>query len=239
MRIAFSGELAFEIIPFLFDDGQFSYHCKTSIELLEIEKAEGNKLQSEVKKLHKASSAFDTLNISKIADTVNNCSKVVDENGEPMVVYHGTNGSFNEHQFGRKSKRYYLLSDVDVESKFDDGQFSYHCKTYYDGEKKHNAVAVVEFGNFKKSTLLNGYKGGVYNISVTTYDPDSLDKYLNKKGHLIIYDKQKNGESRSNSSSSVLSLSNDSPFTLSITESAESGKSNDEIPESPQINYSV
>ena len=71
-----------------------------SIELLEIEKAEGNKLQSEVKKLHKASSAFDTLNISKIADTVNNCSKVVDENGEPLVVHHGTeNGGHYEFEF--------------------------------------------------------------------------------------------------------------------------------------------
>ena len=109
------------------------------------------------------------------------------------------------------------------------------------GPRPHNYTidSFVEFGNSKEPTLLNGYEGGVYNISVTTYDPDSLDKYLNKEGHLIIYDKQKNGESRSNSSSSVLSLSNDSPFTLSITESAESGKSNDEIPESPQINYSV
>jgi hypothetical protein len=44
------------------------------IELLEIKKAEG-KLQSKVKKLHKASSAIVILNISKITDVVNNYSK--------------------------------------------------------------------------------------------------------------------------------------------------------------------
>ena len=57
-----------------------------SIELMEIKKVEG-KVQSELDKIHKATSTFDTLNISKIADTVNNCSKVVDENSEPMVGF--------------------------------------------------------------------------------------------------------------------------------------------------------
>ena len=97
------------------------------LELFEIKKF-GGKLQglNNDKHLVAPNSIFS---LNKKIDDVNNCSKVVDENGEPMVVYHGTNGSFNEYQFGRKSKRYYLLSDVDVESKFDDGQFSYHCKT--------------------------------------------------------------------------------------------------------------
>ena len=30
------------------------------------------------------------MNISRIADAFNNCSKVVDENGEPLIVYHGS-----------------------------------------------------------------------------------------------------------------------------------------------------
>ena len=67
-----------------------------SIELIDIKKPEGI-LPSAVKKRLSASSSFDTLNISKIADTVNNCSKVVDENGEPLVVHHGTEkGGHNE-----------------------------------------------------------------------------------------------------------------------------------------------
>ena len=76
-------------------------------------------------------------------------------------------------------------------------------------------------------------------VSVTTYDPDSLDEYLRKEGNLVIYDKQKNGESRSKSSSSVLSLSNDSPFALSITDSSETDKKNTITPESPERNYSL
>lgn len=64
-----------------------------SIELMELKKVEG-KVQGEALKLHQATSTFDTLNISHIADKINNCSKVVDENGEPLVVYHGTNANF-------------------------------------------------------------------------------------------------------------------------------------------------
>lgn len=60
-----------------------------SIELMELKKAEG-KVQGEIRKSRQATSAFDVLNISKIADKVNATSKIVDENGEPKVVYHGT-----------------------------------------------------------------------------------------------------------------------------------------------------
>lgn len=74
-----------------------------SIELMELKKVEGT-VQGEVRKLHQATSTFDTLNISRIADKINNCSKIVDENGEPLVVYHGTPyGGFEEFQKGRQA----------------------------------------------------------------------------------------------------------------------------------------
>ena len=75
-----------------------------SIELIDIKKPEGI-LPSAVNKRLSASSGFDTLNISKISEIVNNTSKVVDENGEPLLVYHGTeNGGhyeFNPDEYAR------------------------------------------------------------------------------------------------------------------------------------------
>ena len=45
-----------------------------------------------------------------------NSSKVVDENGEPMVVYHGTKGDFNTFKSGEKGTRYVMGVPYDVES---------------------------------------------------------------------------------------------------------------------------
>ena len=59
-----------------------------------MEKA-GGKVQGKIRKSHQATPAFDTLNITKIADKVNTVSKVVDENGEPLVVYHGSDAQFD------------------------------------------------------------------------------------------------------------------------------------------------
>ena len=110
-----------QLVNYRFSIGQISDHWKTvtnnagrkiySIELLEIKKAEG-KLQGKVKKLHKASSTFDILNISKITNIVNNSSKAVDENGEPLIVYHGTEAEFNT--FDRTKTR----ANMDIQGNF-------------------------------------------------------------------------------------------------------------------------
>lgn len=59
------------------------------VELMELKKSEGN-LPSYLEKVDTATSDLVDLNISQIAEKINNCSKVVDENGEPLVAYHGT-----------------------------------------------------------------------------------------------------------------------------------------------------
>lgn len=60
-----------------------------SIELMELKKS-GGTIPSQVQKPTSDTPDLSILNISKIADKVNATSKVVDENGEPKVVYHGT-----------------------------------------------------------------------------------------------------------------------------------------------------
>ena len=65
-----------------------------SIELMELKKS-GGTIPSQVQKPTSDTPDLSILNISKIADKVNNASKVVDENGEPLVVYHGSDAEFD------------------------------------------------------------------------------------------------------------------------------------------------
>lgn len=76
-----------------------------SIELMELKKVEGT-VQGEARKLHQATSTFDILNISRIAEKINNFSKVVDENGEPKVFYHGTGATFDAFDKRRQGENY-------------------------------------------------------------------------------------------------------------------------------------
>ena len=60
-----------------------------SIEVMNLSEV-GGKVPGTVEKPSRATPTSDILNISHIANAFNNVSKVVDENGEPLVVYHGT-----------------------------------------------------------------------------------------------------------------------------------------------------
>jgi hypothetical protein len=67
-----------------------------------------------------------------------NASKVVDENGEPMVVYHGTNEEFNV--FGESASRFGVRGHI-----FGDG--------YYFSSSKEVAE---EYANRYLATIING-----------------------------------------------------------------------------------
>ncbi|MBQ9860950.1 MAG: hypothetical protein IJO75_01690 [Clostridia bacterium] len=90
----------------------------------------------------------------------------------------------------------------------------------YTSRSGRKAFAVLEIGEDKDSVYMNGYEGGLYNILVTTFPPDSgeLKKLLENPKNEVIFDKKKDGSQRS-SSSIVPSLLNDSPFfNVSITQ---------------------
>ena len=75
------------------------------------------------------------------------------------------------------------------------------------------AFAVIEVGNDKNASHMNGYEGGLYNILVTTYPPKSgkLKELLNNSNNQVIYDKKKDASQRT-SSSTVPSVLNDASF---------------------------
>lgn len=65
-----------------------------SIELMELKKS-GGTIPSQIQKTASDTPDLYILNISKIAEKVNATSKIVDENGEPLVVYHGSDADFD------------------------------------------------------------------------------------------------------------------------------------------------
>ncbi|MDO4936173.1 MAG: hypothetical protein Q4E42_05950 [Phascolarctobacterium sp.] len=64
-------------------------HRIYSVQLVGLEKPAGI-LPRTVKKRSSASADLTYISIADVANKVNTCSKVLDENGEPLVVYHGT-----------------------------------------------------------------------------------------------------------------------------------------------------
>ena len=79
------------------------------------------------------------------------------------------------------------------------------------------ALASVDFYGlngkvkYKYDQYMNGYAGGLYNVVVTTYNPEDLQSYLNNPDNVIIYDKKK-GLPEVGSGSKLPSRLTDKPF---------------------------
>jgi hypothetical protein len=66
----------------------------------------------------------------------------------------------------------------------------------YRGEKNgRTAWAVLDFGDWKYSELMNGYPSGTYNVLVTPFEPDDLESYMRKHVKAVVYDKAKDATS--------------------------------------------
>lgn len=98
---------------------------------------------------------------------------------------------------------------------------------------KEKAYAIIDFFDVNKNAeIMNGYKGGKYNILVTVYpseDAEDLNKYLKDKKNKVITGEEmkKKGLSQRGLGSYVPALLNDSPFYEdSITQLDEKFKEN-------------
>ena len=65
-------------------------------------------------------------------------------------------------------------------------------------DKSDNTVVIVEFDNNVNPAYMNGYEGGMYNVSVTVFDIDGgnvgLFMYSQEKGWREVFNKQKEGD---------------------------------------------
>ncbi len=86
-------------------------------------------------------------------------------------------------------------------------------------KKGSKAVAVLEIGDYKSESHLNGYKDGSYNVLVTAFEPNEtyVSDILSKSTNDVIHEKKK-GASQVTSGSTVPSVLNESPFADSISE---------------------
>ena len=78
-------------------------------------------------------------------------------------------------------------------------------------ENGKKAIVILEIGNYKRSSHVNSFEDGTYNVLVTAYPPDSgkIEDLIKKNS--VIYDKKKDA-SQVSSGSTVPSVLNDTPF---------------------------
>jgi len=85
----------------------------------------------------------------------------------------------------------------------------------FETEAKKRAIAVIEIGENKNAIHMNGYEGGIYQVLVTAFVPDSyqyIKDILDNKKNTILPIEKKKGSSQRSSGSQVPSLLNESPF---------------------------
>ena len=92
----------------------------------------------------------------------------------------------------------------------------------YKSSNNTEAVAIIEIGEHKNPQYLNGYKGGEYQVLITTFNPDenTIESILNNSSNRVLYPKKKKGSSQRGSGNNVPSHLNDSPFAISISQNA-------------------
>ena len=95
-----------------------------------------------------------------------NASKVVDKNGEPLVVYHGTDVKFNEFDLAKIGEGSDLLG-----------------KGIYLTENK--AVANFYANFVGKKRYIKGYEEGIFGAKNPIYESDAVEK---AKKHEVVYD---------------------------------------------------
>jgi hypothetical protein len=76
---------------------------------------------------------------------------------------------------------------------------------------RHTAWAVLDFGSFHHEPFMNGYEGGSFNVLVTTFEPDDLQRYMQNHIEKIIYEKAKDAWGGS-TGKSMPSVSSQTPF---------------------------
>ena len=67
----------------------------------------------------------------------------------------------------------------------------------YRGDKRgRTSWAVLDFNQNIDAPYINGYPSGAYNVLVTTFEPDNLEKYMKNHIKAVLYDKAKDGPER-------------------------------------------
>jgi len=83
-----------------------------------------------------------------------NASKVIDENGEPLVVYHGTQKTFNEFQKTKYDGWYFFTADIEEADNYGENIISCFLKVLNPNPERYNLQNAIQ-----KKYLKNDYDG--------------------------------------------------------------------------------
>lgn len=98
----------------------------------------------------------------------NYSSKVVDENGEPMIIYHGTNKKFTVFRDGYHKDRYFFTNDKELSKSYG----TINMEVFLNIRKPFKTNSNVEFTNmFDKGDVDNNYDGVFYNSTTEKGEP--------------------------------------------------------------------
>ncbi len=98
----------------------------------------------------------------------NDASKIIDENGEPMLVFHGTNNEFNEFKNAYHKNRYFFTNDEELSKSYG----SRNLKVFLNIKNPFKTNNNIEFTNtFDDSEMDIKYDGVVYNSETEKGEP--------------------------------------------------------------------
>ena len=118
----------------------------------------------------------------------------------PIVMNVGKARQAMSEDYGEMGKRQHEISTesmLDIIRGMDDPSYIVlqengryvEVVPFYDGRRR-KAWAVLDFGDMKNPEFMNGYEGGSFNVSVTAFEPDDLQKYLHSRGNKIVFQKK-------------------------------------------------
>ena len=118
----------------------------------------------------------------------------------PIVMNVGKARQAMSEDYGEMGKRQHDISTesmLDIIKGMDDPSYIVlqengryvEVVPFYD-RRRRKAWAVLDFGDMKNPEFMNGYEGGSFNVSVTAFEPDDLQKYLHSRGNKIVFQKK-------------------------------------------------
>ena len=101
-------------------------------------------------------------------NTPNNSSKVVDENGEPMIIYHGTDKKFSDFRSGYHKDRYFFTNDKEFSKSYG----TINMEVFLNIRNPFKTNSNVKFTNmFDKGDVDNNYDGVFYDSATEKGEP--------------------------------------------------------------------
>jgi len=98
----------------------------------------------------------------------NNSSKIIDENGEPMLLFHGTNNEFSEFKNAYHKNRYFFTNDEELSRSYG----SRNIKVFLNIKKPLKTNSNIDFSNtFDDSEIDGKYDGVIYNSETEKGEP--------------------------------------------------------------------